>query len=89
MLVALVDVGIERGHEAVQDGPPGSGNEEIGPALTPLADRLRVAAEIAPAPPAQWVRDATEHFVDACLKLPSKRPDDPLAAAEELFRQRG
>lgn len=84
-LAALVDVATKRRLDAIGALPPTGESEQVGAALVPLADRLRRAAEISPAPPSDWVRNATGHVVEACLELSSTHPNDPRAAADELF----
>lgn len=81
----LAAVGAEWPLDVIDALPLEHEAEEVGAALAPLVDRLRLAAEISPSPPLDWLSKATGHFVDTCLELPSRNPNHTHAAADELF----
>ncbi len=58
--------------------------DDIVQALFPLAEQVRRAAQLSPAPPLDWLRTAGTHFVESCLEAGS-RGSDPRAAGEKLF----
>ncbi|HYP49146.1 MAG TPA: PP2C family protein-serine/threonine phosphatase [Thermoleophilaceae bacterium] len=58
---------------------------ELADATLPLEERLRESAELAPAPPHDWLAQVTRHFVSACLDL-GATGDDHDAVTDALFR---
>src|SRR5918912_210511 len=83
LVLGLVRVATERRLDRLGGLRAAESRDELAAALVPALERLRQAAEIVPAPPAGWQRQACAHFLEACLDL-SGRPDAP-AAAEGLF----
>jgi AcrR family transcriptional regulator len=69
--------------KALRRGP---GWDELITALLPAAERLRLATEIAPSPPADWLRKAAAHLLESCLELGSLARGDPDASAQALLR---
>ncbi|MBN1527822.1 MAG: SpoIIE family protein phosphatase [Thermoleophilaceae bacterium] len=51
----------------------------------PVLDRVATAAEIAPRPPREWLEQASNQLVHACLATGAREPTDPPAAARALF----
>jgi PAS domain S-box-containing protein len=86
LVLALVELATRRPFDLV-DAPPLAGGEE-GPseAASQVAERVRLAADLAPAPSPEWRLRAADHFVQACLRLGLSRPEEPQLAAEALFR---
>ena len=82
---ALVELASERRPDLLNLLPLGAEVDEVGAAIVPTAQRLMRVADIAPTPPAERLRLAIRHFVDACLHVGSSRRDDPRGAAAELF----
>jgi AcrR family transcriptional regulator len=66
--------------------PLGGGSERLAPALAPLLDELRGAAELAPALPERWMRRATTHLIDLSLELGSHDVEDRAGEAARFYR---
>jgi AcrR family transcriptional regulator len=81
IVAALVAIGAELPVD-VPTGPP---PEDAGTALGPLAVRLAAAAGLHPPPGGAWLRNATAHFVEACLRAGWSSADDPGPTVEALL----
>jgi AcrR family transcriptional regulator len=83
---ALVRIGSRRRLDLLEALPLGPDGEGLAAEVMPIAERVRVAADLSPAPSRDWLARAADHFLEACLRLGSSRPADAEVAAEELFR---
>jgi AcrR family transcriptional regulator len=86
LVVALVAIAGERRLDLLDALPLGSDGDELVSALLPAVEQVRLAAEVAPSPPAPWLRVATAHFLNACLELGASSPGDARASAQRLLR---
>jgi AcrR family transcriptional regulator len=86
LVEALAQTAAERRLDALDALPLAAERESLAAAMLPAVDRLLRAAEVAPSPPAAWLRKASLHLVNACLEAGASTPEDPRAAAKELFR---
>jgi len=85
-VLTLVQLGRRRRLDLLDALPLGAEVGQLGAALLPVADGLRRAADLSPAPPRSWLYKALEHLIDACLRLGSSGAADAGLAAEALFR---
>ena len=83
---ALVAIAGERRLDLLDALPIGADGDELVTTLLPASELVRLAAELAPSPPAPWLRRATAHFLNACLEVGASSPDDAQTTAKVLFR---
>jgi AcrR family transcriptional regulator len=85
VVTALVEVGADHRLHELGGLPLGERGAELVDAALPAAERLRVAAEVAPAPPAAWLAHATAQLVHVCLETGAREREDPRGAGARLF----
>ena len=83
---ALVELACERRLDVLDVHHSAPEVEELSARMVPAIERFLRTAEMGPSPPADCLREAAGHFLDACLRLGSSRPEGPGRAAEGLFR---
>jgi len=86
LTVALVEAGSRRRFDLADALPLGRGGDGPGAAMLVTLDRIRRAAALEPALPAEWARTAGDHFVDLCLVTGAAAEGDAGQAGEALFR---
>lgn len=85
LVASLAAIGSEVPLGLVGALPLGARGRVLAERLAPLLDRLRVAAEVAPALPGPLAAAAGAHLIEVCLRLGADGTEDE-AAVDDLFR---